>query len=98
MKRTVLTIVLALLAGSCSGSGGFNCEEYASELRLMIERDAPAAEIETYLESTEEEVARVLIDRPEDAGPCVDAVLEATFMAGFSGLEDMLDGWQYGEL
>lgn len=56
----------------------------------MIDRNAPPAEIEEFIERSDEKVAKLIADDPGKADPCVTAVLEAMFVTEFANLEELL--------
>ena len=91
LKTTV--IVVALLATSCGGgSSATTCLEYAGEIHEMIDSGASADELTSFIDKTDERAARIMSADPEKAGPCVDAILEASFSAAFEDLEVLFDG------
>ena len=86
------TAVLVLLAASCGGgTSASTCLEYAGELHEMIDSGASADELTAFLDDTDEQVARIMSADPEKAGPCVDAILEASFSAAFEDLEGFFE-------
>jgi hypothetical protein len=92
MRRNwLLAATLAFLATACGGNAAASCTEYASEVRTMIDSDVSAAELTDFIDGTQEHVAQLIANDPDHAGPCVEAVLEAAFMAGFAEIEELLD-------
>lgn len=91
MRVRILLILVLLLAAGCSqGSQASSCQEFAIEVDDLLARDASVAEIETFIQDSEERVAKLISADPDRAEPCVTAVMEAMFTAGFAELEDML--------
>ncbi|MCP4307615.1 MAG: hypothetical protein GY926_21205 [bacterium] len=85
-------IVIALVAASCGGgSSATTCLEYASEIHEMIDSGASADELTAFIDETDEHAARIISADPDKAGPCVDAILEASFSAAFDDLEELLE-------
>ena len=58
----------------------------------MIDDGASGPDLESFIEDSEEQVARLISRDPDRAGPCVEAVLGAAFAAGLAELESLLDG------
>jgi hypothetical protein len=89
MRRVLAAALpLMLLLGSCgSGSSASTCDEYAAEVRELVDSDAGPEEIERFLEETGEHVAKLITDDPDRAQPCADAVFNALFTAEFANLE-----------
>ena len=93
MKRNSKLIWLACLAlalPACSGTNADNCWEYAAEIDELIENGTPE-ELSAHIEATEEHVARLMMDDPDRAQPCVEAVLEAVFVAEFADFEMLFE-------
>ena len=90
MRILLIATLLAALTG-CTNSIA-NCDDYAAEVRSLIEDGASPERLETYLQETEEQVARLISRDPDAADACVGAVLEATCAIGFGELESLLDG------
>jgi len=92
MKLRILMIALLLLSTGCSqGSRAGSCAEFAGEVNDLIARDVPAAELESFIQDSEERVAKLIAADPDRAEPCVTAVMEALFTAGFAELEGLLE-------
>ena len=93
MNRIRITaLAVGIFASACGGSSSpSSCAEYASDIRAMMDREASAEEMTRFVEDTEEQVARLIAEEPDRAGPCVEAVLEAVFVSGFAELEQMFD-------
>jgi hypothetical protein len=86
------TAAVALLAASCGGStSASTCLEYAGELHKTIDSGASADELTAFIDDTDEQVARIRSADPDKAGPCVDAILEASFSAAFEDLEGFFE-------
>jgi histidine ammonia-lyase len=93
MKGTpYVAITLALLVGSCGGSRASNCAEYAAEVRQHVEQAESAEELMDWLQDTSEHAAKLIQASPQQAQPCADAILEATFGAAAIELESFLNG------
>ena len=87
-----VAFVVALAAASCGGgTSATTCLEYAGELHEMIDSGASADELTSFIDETDEQVARIISADPEKAGPCVDAILEASFSAAFEDLDDFFE-------
>lgn len=85
-------VVVALVSASCGGgTSSSSCTEYAAEIQDMIAVDASGEELSTFVSDTEEHAARLMANDPDNAGPCVDAILEAMFTGAFDELETLLD-------
>ena len=93
MNRMYSTLaVAALFVVSCGGTtSSSTCAEYASEVQDMIGSGASADDLSSFVNDTEEHVARLISRDPDSAEPCVTAVLEAMFTGAFDDLESMLD-------
>jgi len=90
-----LTLPLLLLVSACAPVGGASgtCADYAAEVRALLGSGATASEIGSFLDGTEERVARLVIDAgAENAQPCVDAVFEATFTMADRDFAEQLAG------
>ncbi len=88
----IAAVSLVVLAAACGGgSSPSSCDEFAGDVRAMINREASADELNRFIEDTQEQVARLIQDDPDHAGPCVEAALEAVFVAGFAELEGLFD-------
>lgn len=85
---TVLAIVFAV--GACGDAKAESCYEYAGQIDELIAAGDNEA-LSSFIESSEEHVARLISDDPDRAQPCVEAVLEAVFVAGFADLEDLFE-------
>jgi hypothetical protein len=86
------TAAVALLAASCGGStSASTCLEYAGELHKTIDSGASADELTAFIDDTDEQVARIRSADPDKAGPCVDAILEASFSAAFEDVEGFFE-------
>jgi len=57
----------------------------------MIASGASSDERSSFVSATEEHVARLISNDPDNAEPCVTAVLEAMFTGAFDDLEAMLN-------
>lgn len=91
-SRTVACL-LALVCASCgNATSSSTCTEYAAEIHEMIAQGAPAEELDAFIEDTEEHVAGLMMDDPDRAGPCVEAIFEALFAGAADEMELMLDG------
>jgi hypothetical protein len=94
MKTVASLIAATLLAAGCSGgTDATTCAEYAADLRQVIASTTSADELEAFLDDTESDVAKLIIDSrgSPDARFCADAILEATFTIadrGFSQIGD----------
>ncbi len=76
-------LLLVLVCASCnSATSSSTCTEYATEIHKMVAAGA----------SSEEHVAGMIADDPDQAGPCAEAILEALFTGAFDEIEVMLDG------
>ena len=85
-------VAFGILASACGGSSSpSSCTEFASDVRAMIDGQVSGEELTRFIEDTEEQVARLIAEDPDRAGPCVEAALEAVFVAGFAELEQMFD-------
>ncbi len=82
------TFVLASCGGTTSSS---TCVEYAAEVQDMIASGASADDLSSFVSETEEHVALLISKGPENAEPCVNAVLEAIFTGAFDDLAPFLD-------
>ena len=93
MKRIRSTlIVLALVVSSCGATTtSASCAEYAAEVQDMISSGASADDLSAFVSDTEEHAARLMADDPDNAGPCVEAILEAMFTGAFDDLDSILD-------
>jgi hypothetical protein len=56
-----------------------------------MEHAASPDDVMQWLEDTSEHAARLIQADPDRAQPCADAIIEATFSAGFADLEAELD-------
>ena len=91
MRFRILALVLLLATGGCArGSQAASCDEFAAEVDALLARDAPAAEIEAFIQDSDERVARLISGDPDNAEPWVTAVLEAMFTAEFAELGELL--------
>lgn len=90
MRILLVTILITVLSG-CSNSIT-SCDEYAAEVRSLIDGGASTERLESFLEDTQEQVAELIAEDPDAAGPCVEAALEVVFVVGFDELESLLDG------
>ena len=87
-----MVVVIALVAASCGGAtSASTCMEYAAEVRDLIALGASADELSSFVNDTDEHVARLMSNDPDRAEPCVEAVLEAMFTGAFDDLESMFD-------
>lgn len=87
-----MLVVLAVVAASCGGTtSSSSCAEYAAEVQDMIASGASADDLSAFASDTEEHAARLMADDPDNAGPCVDAILEAMFTGAFDDLDLFLD-------
>ena len=92
MRLRILTVIVLVLAAACSqGSQAGSCIEFAREVDDLLARDVPAAELEAFIQNSEERVAKLISADPDRAEPCVTAVMEALFTAGFAELESLLE-------
>jgi len=57
----------------------------------MISSGASADDLTAFVSDTEEHAARLMANDPDNAGPCVEAVLEAMFTGAFDDLDSFLD-------
>ena len=57
----------------------------------MISSGASADDLSAFVSDTEEHAARLMADDPDNAGPCVEAILEAMFTGAFDDLDSILD-------
>lgn len=57
----------------------------------MITSGASADDLSTFVSDTEEHAARLMANDPDNAGPCVEAILEAMFTGAFDDLDSFLD-------
>ena len=57
----------------------------------MIASGASADDLSAFVSDTEEHAAHLMANDPENAGPCVEAVLEAMFTGAFDDLDLFLD-------
>ncbi len=86
-------LLLVLVCASCnSATSSSTCTEYATEIHKMVAAGASSEELDTFIEESEEHVARMIADDPDQAGPCAEAILEALFTGAFDEIEVMLDG------
>lgn len=93
MKLQLFCLVLVLLTSACGGgSSAATCDEFAREVEQLIDGGASGPEFESFIEDSEEQVAKLISKDPDAAGPCVEAVLGAAFASGFAELESLLDG------
>jgi hypothetical protein len=91
MKLRILMLALLLLATGCSqGSRAGSCAEFAGEVDDLLARNVPTAELEAFVQDSEERVAKLIAADPDSAEPCVTAVMEALFTTGFAELESLL--------
>jgi hypothetical protein len=90
MKRLMLVMLTLLLAvASCGGATtAGSCAEYAEEVEALLDGGAEAEEIQAFIDDTNEHVAELIMDDPDHAQACADAVFTAIFTAGFAGLEE----------
>lgn len=87
-----MLVVLAVVATSCGGTtSSSSCAEYAAEVQNMITSGASADDLSTFVSDTEEHAARLMANDPDNAGPCVEAILEAMFTGAFDDLDSFLD-------
>ena len=93
MKRIRLTLVVfAVVVASCGGTTtSSSCAEYAAEIQDMISSGASADDLSSFISDTEEHAARLMANDPDNAGPCVDAILEAMFTGAFDDLDSFSD-------
>lgn len=85
------SIAFALISTACGSSSASNCVEYAAEVRFQMENADTADDVMDWLEDTSEHAAKLIQANPDLAQPCADAIIEATFSAGFMELEAELD-------
>ena len=91
MRTLASLVALSCLITGCSLFGSADsCEEYAEDVRALIETNPSAAEVERFLDETEETVARLISRNPDAAEPCVEAVFELTFIGIGADLEESL--------
>ena len=92
-KRIRSTLVaFAVAVASCGGTtSSASCSEYAAEVQDMIVSGAPADDLPSFIGDTEERAARLMANDPDNAGPCVEAVLETMFTGAFDDLNSFLD-------
>jgi len=87
-----MLVVLAVVATSCGGTtSSSSCAEYSAEVQDMISSGASADDLTAFVSDTEEHAARLMANDPDNAGPCVEAVLEAMFTGAFDDLDSFLD-------
>ena len=87
-----MLVVLAVVATSCGGTtSSSSCTEYAAEIQDMISSGASADELSAFVSDTEEHAARLMADDIDNAGPCVEAILEAMFTGAFDDMEFVFD-------
>ena len=92
MKRaTVAAVVLAVMSAACSSSSAVNCVEYASEVRFQMEHAKTPDDVMKWLKTTSEHAAKLIQADPNQAQLCAEAIIEATFSAGFADLEAELE-------
>ena len=83
--RAVVVVLLAGLLAGCGGGGSdaSTCAEYAADVRELIAETSTAADVQDFLDDTEELVVDLLLaSRGDEAAgtPCAEAVLEASFV------------------
>ena len=85
-------VVLALVVASCGGTtSSSSCAEYAAEVQGMIDSGASADALSSFVSDTEEHAARLMANDPDNAGPCVEAVLGAMFTGAFEDLDTVCE-------
>ena len=57
----------------------------------MIASGASADDLSDFINDTEEHAARLIANDPDNAQPCVDAILEAMLTGAFDDLDSFLD-------
>lgn len=57
----------------------------------MIDSGASGEELNAFVEDTEQHVAKLISNDPNNAGPCADAIFEAVFTGAFDDFEEFLD-------
>ncbi len=88
MRTPRLCLAIALLAAACGGgSQAATCSDYAAEIQTLLDGSTSGGDVEQFLEKTEEHVAHLMMEDPDRATPCVEAVLEATFHVGFEDFD-----------
>ncbi len=92
MNLLRIFLAMTIIASGCGGGSSLStCDEYAADVMELIDAGASGDEIESFLEGTEEQVARLISQDPDRAAPCVEAVFAATFAAGFAELGLLLE-------
>lgn len=91
MRLILVSIALVLVGSACGSSSANDCVEYAAEVRFQMENSESADDLMEWLQDTSEHAAKLIQADPQRAQPCADAVIEATFSAGFRELEAELD-------
>jgi len=87
-----MLVVIAVVATSCGGTtSSSSCAEYAAEVQDMISSGASADDLSAFVSDTEEHAARLMADDPDNAGPCVEAIVEAMFTGAFDDMESFFD-------
>ena len=57
----------------------------------MIASGVAADDLSDFIRDTEEHAPRLIANDPDNAQPCVDAILEGILTGAFDDLESMLD-------
>lgn len=87
----IFAVVMAIVSAACSGgSAASSCAEYAGEIDDLIASGASAEELSAFIDDTEEHAARLIAADTDNAGPCVEAIMEAMFSSAFEDLESFL--------
>ena len=84
-------MALAIASTGCGSSTANNCFDYAAEVRFQMEHAASADDLMDWLQDTSEHAAKLIQADPNNAQPCADAIIEATFSAGIMEFEAELD-------
>lgn len=90
-RKSFVVMTLALVVVSCGGSQAANCTEYAAEVRQHVEQAESAEELMDWIQDTSEHAANLMQASPQQAQPCADAIVEATFGAAAIELESLLE-------
>lgn len=93
MQRVrIFAVVVAIASAACSGgSAASSCVEYAGEIDDLMASGASAEDLSDFISDTEEHAARLIAADTDNAGPCVEAILEAMFSSAFEDLESYLE-------
>lgn len=90
LLRWISALSLVFVLGGCGDAKAESCYEYAAQIDELIAAGDVAA-LESFIEGSEEHVARLISEDPDRAQPCVESVLEAVFVAGFADLESLFE-------